>query len=270
MANEEQLALLLKGVDIWNGWRADYPDEEINLMGADLSGAKLTQANLSQVSLYNANLSHADLSHANLVGANLFNANLSGADLSFAKLAGGKLYNANLQDASLVGAELHGTNLTSANLTGAWLEKWQINSDTKLEQVDCQYVYLNRESDQQSGKRVPNDRDFEPGEFSAQFGIQFNFISLDFTERINWQGVAIALQSLKTQHADQQISMQGMAIAQGLLSLNLLVSGELDRNQIEDQFWQIYQSKAKKRLPKSDEQGLDGAIDRLIMLAQKA
>jgi hypothetical protein len=281
MANDEQLALLLKGVDIWNGWRDDYPDEEINLMGADLRGAELMYANLSQVSLYNANLSNAKLSNANLMGANLFNANLSGADLSNAKLSGGKLYNANLQDALLVGAELLGSNLTAANLTGAWIEKWQINSDTRLDGVVCEYVYLSQDADQKAG-RTPRDRNFAPGEFSDRFGIRFNFVALGFTENISWQAVAMALRNLQeqypTQNQEQGIGIQSIAIEHGLLTINLLVPGELDQVQIEDEFWQGYNQAgqvSKKRSAKSAKskslaQDLNGAIDRLVLLAQQA
>ncbi|AFY71493.1 pentapeptide repeat protein [Thalassoporum mexicanum PCC 7367] len=270
MANDEQLALLLKGVDIWNGWRDDYPDEEISLMGADLSGANLTQANLNQVSLYNADLSGANLTQANLVGANLFNANLSDANLNQANLERGKLYNANLQNASLVGAELHGTNLTSAKLTGAWIEQWQINSDTKLDGIDCQYVYVGQDSERQ-GQRIPNDRDFEPGEFSDRFGVKFNFVVLSFGADINWRLVAKALKNLQEQHAEPQnqpIGIQSMAIENGSLNINLQVAGELDQTHIEKRFWQTYKmaSNSTKRQPAQD---LNGAIDRLVLLAEK-
>ncbi|MEL6555912.1 MAG: pentapeptide repeat-containing protein [Cyanobacteria bacterium J06621_11] len=53
-----------------------------NLSGANLSNANLSGANLSNVNLSGANLSNANLSGANLSGANLSNTNLSGTKLS--------------------------------------------------------------------------------------------------------------------------------------------------------------------------------------------
>lgn len=66
----------------WNRWRDKYPDEPINLKGADLSGAHLELANLSR---------------AHLEGANLQWAHLEGANLSWAHLKGAKLWDANLE-----------------------------------------------------------------------------------------------------------------------------------------------------------------------------
>ena len=37
MANEEQLAILRQGVEVWNKWRLENPSIRINLIGADLT-----------------------------------------------------------------------------------------------------------------------------------------------------------------------------------------------------------------------------------------
>jgi uncharacterized protein YjbI with pentapeptide repeats len=47
MANEEQIAILKQGVDVWNEWRKNYSDIKPTLPWADLSGANLRYANLS-------------------------------------------------------------------------------------------------------------------------------------------------------------------------------------------------------------------------------
>ena len=57
MANQEQVDRLLTGVEGWNKWRAENPDELIDLSGA----------NLSRACFYNANLSCADLSDASIL-----------------------------------------------------------------------------------------------------------------------------------------------------------------------------------------------------------
>src|SRR5437667_12255670 len=67
MANQQQLALLKKGVATsWNMWREEHPDTPINLNGVDLSEANLGEVNLAEANLSRANLSRADLNHANL------------------------------------------------------------------------------------------------------------------------------------------------------------------------------------------------------------
>ena len=86
---------------------------------ADLSGANLSDADLSDANLSGANLSDADLSDADLSGANLSDADLSGADLSDANLSDADLSGADLSDANLSDADLSGANLSGANLSGA-------------------------------------------------------------------------------------------------------------------------------------------------------
>jgi uncharacterized protein YjbI with pentapeptide repeats len=81
MANDDHIAQLMKGVAAWNQWRAEnpsfYPD-----LNPNLTGAKLTYADLSE-----ANLSGADLRRADLRGAKLLRADLRGADLHWADLS---------------------------------------------------------------------------------------------------------------------------------------------------------------------------------------
>ena len=84
MANQEHLAILQQGVEIWNAWRQKHgnilqanfiymPD----LVGADLKGKKLAGVNFSRAKLIGADLSGADLTGANLSGAFLTNAPLA-------------------------------------------------------------------------------------------------------------------------------------------------------------------------------------------------
>ena len=66
MANQEQLKILKSGVENWNRWREENPDEiidlydlnirEINLRGANLRGADLQWANLIETDCRKADL----------------------------------------------------------------------------------------------------------------------------------------------------------------------------------------------------------------------
>ena len=129
MANEEQLSILRQGVEVWNTWRQEHPEVEIdlndadlgeaNLAGVNLSGVRLRRVNLYKADLRKANLGEANLRKANLFGANLMEADLSGASLRDANLGGTDLRRANLSEAILEQAELRKANLEKANLRGA-------------------------------------------------------------------------------------------------------------------------------------------------------
>jgi Pentapeptide repeats (8 copies) len=124
----DYLALLQKGVDFWNAWRAKEPFvtpnlNRANLSGEDLQGADLHEAKLDGANLSGADLQGADLHEARLDGANLAGADLQGADLHEAKLDGANLSGADLQGADLQEAKLSGANLKMANLRNARLSR---------------------------------------------------------------------------------------------------------------------------------------------------
>jgi len=138
MANEEHLAILRQGVEVWNDWRAANPDvlpdlsradiqkadlHEAELRFTDLQGAVLIETNLYDANLYMADLrrthmNQANLRHAYLAGANLSRASLQIADLSAADLDGADLVESYLGTANFSGARLDGANLRGAELFG--------------------------------------------------------------------------------------------------------------------------------------------------------
>ena len=88
MANEKHLELIKQGVEAWNKWKEENPEEKVDLREADLREADLKGANLSEADLFMVDLSEADLSEANLVGARLSKTNLGGVNLKGAYLSG--------------------------------------------------------------------------------------------------------------------------------------------------------------------------------------
>jgi uncharacterized protein YjbI with pentapeptide repeats len=97
MATDEHVAMLARGAEVWNGWRADHnetPDlSRAGLRGLDLSGFDLSEANLQGADLRGTNLSGANLWGAHLDGANFFKGMLDGADLAGAFLNGAQFLN---------------------------------------------------------------------------------------------------------------------------------------------------------------------------------
>ncbi len=69
MANEEQLSILKQGVEVWNGWREENLDVEIDLSKADLTEANLRYANLSRAVLSGADLAEAKVTEKQLATA---------------------------------------------------------------------------------------------------------------------------------------------------------------------------------------------------------
>ena len=110
------------GVEAWNKWREEHPFRSVNLRYANLSGAKLRDANLCNTYLSGANLSGAYLRDANLCNTSLSETNLSNANFSGANLRDTHLSNANLGGAYLTEANLCDADLSNAHLSGAYLK----------------------------------------------------------------------------------------------------------------------------------------------------
>jgi uncharacterized protein YjbI with pentapeptide repeats len=144
MANEEQLEILLQGVEVWNKWKRETDTSYIDLREAhlyqadlhwadlhwadlrwadlrwaDLRWADLHGTNLREVDLRGAHLYQADLRWADLREAHLYQADLTAANLAEADLRKAGLYQAHLQRAHLQRADLRWVNLYNADLTGA-------------------------------------------------------------------------------------------------------------------------------------------------------
>ena len=212
-----------------------------NLSGANLSGANLSGTNLSGANLSGTNLSGTNLSGTNLSGKNLSGTNLSGTNLSEANLSGTNLSGADLSEACLIKIQALGTNFTTAKLTGACLEDWNINSTTKLDDIDCKYVYL------KNGKqeRRPSSGEFAPGEFTKLFQKALETVDLIFADGIDWKAFLKSLQELQMQYGD--VAVQAIEKKSGdAFVVRLEVPQEFCKAEIERQAKQLYEVELNK------------------------
>lgn len=116
----------LTGANLSNADLSDATLAGATIVGADLTRAKLTGADLRGADLSQANLTEATLNGVNLVAANLTlatldSADLTNANLTCATLASARLFEAVLFSTDFSGAILSDSVLTAANLTGATL-----------------------------------------------------------------------------------------------------------------------------------------------------
>ena len=238
-----------------------------NLMGADLRGsdlisANLIGANLSQVYLSGADLSKANLSGADLIGAKLIGAKLSGANLSGANLSGANLSGAYLRAANLKGAKLNETNLNLANLslanlrrakaldanfhqatlTGVCLEDWHINSATNLDEVICDYVYLQADRKE----RRPSQGNFAPGEFSKLFQMPLETVELVFRNGIDWQAFFTSFQKLQVEGGGSELAIQSLENKNnGTVSIRINIPPNVNKVVVENYLKREYQYELK-------------------------
>ncbi len=214
-----------------------------NLSGTDLSGTDLSGANLSGANLSRTDLSRTDLSGANLIsadlsGANLISANLSRTDLSGTNLSGTDLTRADLSTARLIRTQALGTNFTAANFTGACLEDWHINSATKLDDIDCQYVYL--KSNKQ--ERRPSSHEFAPGEFTKLFQKALSTIDLIFRNGVDWEAFAYSFRKIQVEYAGEELAIESIENkGDGVVVVRVNVSPSANKPKIHSDFKEDYE-----------------------------
>lgn len=105
--------------------------------------------------LRNLNLEKADLEGASFIGSDLSEANLQNANLTHSKLVDTQLYRA---------------KLVNSCLTGACIQNWGISTETQLDAIKCNYVYMRLLPEGRGVDRRKPDNDqetFESDEFSA-------------------------------------------------------------------------------------------------------
>lgn len=245
---------------------------EANLIKANLLGANLYRANLRWAHLWEAHLNGANLSEADLRGANLSFEDLSQTDLSEADLSEAHLIKTHLLKANLRGANLRGANLREANLreanlnlvkaletnfsnatfTGACIENWNINRETKLDNIICDYIYLKRgewNNNQPSSEfleRRPYDlkKNFQPGEFTKLFQKALETVDLIFLDGIDWKAFLLSFKELENQYGKEKISIQGIEKKSGdTLIVRVEVAPDINKAEIESNTKQLYETK---------------------------
>ena len=188
---------------------------------------------------YKKSYSGANLQGANLAGANLNQANLKEADISQANFQ-----KTNLEGANLTKTQAVGTDFTNAYLTGACLEAWNIDSTTKLEDVDSRFVYLleypypktdNRE-------RRPSSGEFAPGEFTKLFQEVLNTVDLIFRNGVDWRAFITAFKKVQVENEGTELGIQSIENkGDGVVVVKVRVPEDANKEKIHLGFTQNYE-----------------------------
>ncbi|MEO1185753.1 MAG: pentapeptide repeat-containing protein, partial [Cyanobacteria bacterium J06636_27] len=240
---------------------------DANLKNADFSGAILKNTNFTNANLTCTNfhlakkLDLAKLNNTILInpkirdllvtkkaqksyyGCNLKGANLSAADLSYtdltvADISEADFSNSNLEGANLTQTQAVGTNFQQANLTAACLSAWNIDSTTNIDEVICDYVYL--ENNQQ--ERRPSSGKFAPGDFTKLFKVALNTVDLIFRNGLDLQVLSDALKKLQLENPGTQLGIQSIENkCDGVVVVRLDVPFDVDKAKIHSDFTQNYQ-----------------------------
>ncbi|WP_299414853.1 pentapeptide repeat-containing protein [Acaryochloris sp. IP29b_bin.148] len=223
------------------------------LTGADLHYASLINANLNCASLRNADLSNAILNNTDLSKANLSVANLNKADLYKANLYEAKLMDAKLCRANLKNVQLSKSNLSRANLlgsklqnvilTGSCIQDWNINKETNVDGLVCDYIYLREENQE----RRPLKRNFDSGEFVVLVQKALRTIDFIFIDGIDWLVFFQTLQEVRQQYPRSEVGLQAIEKKGAAFVIRLETAHNADQSAIESLTTELYDTKLELR-----------------------
>ncbi|MBC1298969.1 pentapeptide repeat-containing protein [Nostoc sp. UCD122] len=185
------------------------------------------------------NFDREDLRGVNFQGANLVDASFIGADLSEANL-----HNADLSKAKLVQTQLDGTDFTGATLTGAFIEDWNITTDTKFDGVQCDYVYMRLPTqDNPDPHRKPDNRQevFADGEFGDFIKPIFDTLDLYHSQGVDPRAIAISFKQLAENYPDAELEIVAMEKrGQDKFLLRAKTASTADKSELSAEYFETY------------------------------
>jgi uncharacterized protein YjbI with pentapeptide repeats len=224
--------------------------DELNLRGINLQGANLVEASFVGANLEEAIFKDANLERASFIGANLNDSNLQNANLFMAKL---------------VQAQLDKADLREANLTATYIEDWGITTRTRLDGVQCQFVYMRlppSNDPDQGPRRKPDDRrkDFAEGEFSDFIAPMVQTLDLYHNQDVDPRVLALSIRGLYEKHPEANIRLASIERKgqKGNILVRLSTSKQADHSELGEDYSDIY------------EEGLSLSSEELISLLEKS
>ncbi len=219
------------------------------------------------------NFDYLSLQSLNLQNANLENACFVSSDLSLANLE-----NANLSGAKLAQAQLYQAHLNNAHLTGAYIQNWGISTDTQLQAIKCEYIYMRlpTKSDPDPCRKPDNRNEtFKEGDFAdfiapiiktldlyqtqhidpRQVASKFKTLDLFHYQGIDPTAAAIAITQLADNYPEaglEVVSLEGRG--QEKIRLQAIVASNVNRSELYNEYFRTYSE--IKSLPYSDLQGV--------------
>ncbi|NEO84942.1 MAG: low-complexity protein [Spirulina sp. SIO3F2] len=219
-----------------------------------------------------------DFMGLDLQDLNLNNVNFTASNLMGVKLSGSSLRSANLEKANLARVQLYGTDLTGAILTGSTIENWAISVDSKLDNIECDYVYMRLPTaDDPDPWRKPDDRSqiFQSNDFTDFISpivktleiyrkqyvdprrIEISFKSLDLYhyDKIDPAAVAIAVQQLAEENPEAELEIVALeGKGEQKIRLQATINDRIDTAQLNAQYFEKYRKILS--LPYSDIQAV--------------
>ncbi|GEM_PF-1661342 len=132
-------------------------------------------------------------------------------------------------------------------MTGVCVEGWNIESNTKLHNVDCRFVYLLEypKPGTDDRERRPSSGEFKPGEFTKLFEEVLTTVDLIFDQGIHWKAFIITFDKIRTELLEEEgaeIAVQAIENkGDGVFVVRVSVPTDANKKKIHSELIQNYE-----------------------------
>lgn len=228
---------ILSNLEVRNLLVTGKPNERKSYEGLNLRGANLGGVYLEKINFKRAILSEANFNHANLEWANLTE------------------------------VQAIGTDFTYSQLTGACIESWNYDHTTKLDNVDCRFVFELEHPNVLYGslERRPHDPDkeFEKGDFTSFYSETKNVVQLLIRNGIKHEAFRAGWQKVAQDYPISSESIREIKKKGEDIQLTISVPENTDKGEFERNFDRSYEAKLRELEATYQNQILETQIDTL-------
>jgi len=208
-----------------------------NLNGVDFIGANLEYANFKNAKINNCNFKQAKNHHLALTDGTPLSLRkvrdlviddiITDKNFAFLDLNGLDFSGLDLRDFDFSHANLFGANLSHTQLTGAILEGWAIDTETRLDDIDCRYYYYLENG---AKKRMPPEgEEYSAGEFSRIFQKIANTIDFIAHNEMELAAIKLSVEQVRVESDNDDIRVQAIEEKDGFIVVKVTVPSAEDK-----------------------------------------
>jgi uncharacterized protein YjbI with pentapeptide repeats len=135
--------------------------------------------------------------------------------------------NLNLEGFDFSHANVSGANLSHTQMTGAILEGWNIDTETRLDDIDCRYYYY---LDNGAKKRMPPEgEEYKTGEFTRIFQKIANTIDFIANDEMEVAAIKLSVEQVREESGNNEIKVQTVEEKEGFSVVKVSVPKTEDR-----------------------------------------
>lgn len=206
--------------------------KEVDFSGADLKYARFKNAKIINCCFQQAQNNHLALTDNTALETRkvrdlVIDGIVNDKNFALLDLYGLDFSGLNLQGLNFSHANLCAANLSHTQMTGTILESWNIDTETRLDNIDCRYYYYLKDGE---NKRMPPEgEEYKTGEFTRIFQKIANTIDFIAHNEMELAAIKLSVEQVRVESGNDDIRVQAIEEKDGFIVVKVTVPKTEDR-----------------------------------------